>query len=102
MVEIHVTFLKSLAAKSRGLLAHQKASPVLIKTRFGIHTFGMRFPIDVLILNKNDEVVKTAENLKPNRIFIWSLFYDTVVELPAGEITKRNIKIGEKVKLKLI
>ena len=101
MIEIKVKALISLQSKSRGLLGYEKASPVLIKTRFGIHTFGMKFPIDVLILNAKGEIIKMAEHLKPNKIFIWPPAYDTVIELPAGEINKRRIIIGERVKLQI-
>ena len=93
--------VKFLTGKDRivGLLNAKKAYPVMIQTRFGIHTFGMRFAIDVLILDKNNKVVKFSKNLNPNQIFLWNPAFDKVVELPAGEIERKKIKIGSKLKL---
>ncbi len=88
--------------KVSGLLFAKKAYPVLLKTRFGIHTFGMKFPIDVLALDNNLKVVKIVENLQPNRIFLWNPIYDIVIELPSGEVKKQKIKLGQRIKLKLI
>lgn len=101
MVEIKLKILKGLKEKSLGLLFAKKASPVLIQTRFGIHTFGLKFPIDILILDSSNKVIKLKADLKPNRIFLWNPIYSKVIELPAGEIKKRNIKIGDKIEIKL-
>ncbi len=98
MIELRVKLLNG-RSKIRGLLGSKKAYPVLLKTRFGIHTLGMKFPIDVIILDKNNFVVKLAKNLKPNHIFLWNPLYETCIELPTGEIAKRKIVVGEKTKI---
>lgn len=82
-----------------GLINSKKAHPVFFKTRFGIHTFGLKFPIDVLILDKNNKVVKVCKNLKPNRIFLWNPKFFNVIELPAGQIGRDKIKIGDTIKI---
>jgi uncharacterized membrane protein (UPF0127 family) len=99
MIELRVTILKSLKDKSLGLLNSKKAHPISFKTRFGIHTFGMKFPIDVLILNKEGVVIKLRGALKPNRIFIWPPRFDTVIELPSGEISRKGIAVGHAIRL---
>lgn len=99
MVELKVKLLKTWKEKVVGLLNSPKAHPVLLHTRSGIHTFGMKFPIDVLILDRNDKVIKMKKLLTPGNIFLWSPLYDQVVELPAGEIEKNSIKIGDSIKL---
>lgn len=86
-------------SKSIGLLGRKKASPVIFNTRFGIHTFGMRFPIDAVILNKNNEVVSYKKNLVPNRVFVWNPKYEKVLELPKGFISKNKIIKGDKLNL---
>lgn len=68
---------------------------MLLKTRFGIHTFGLKYPIDVLILNKQNYVVAMKEKLKTNRIFVWNIKYETVLELPYGVIKKSITRIGD-------
>lgn len=74
-----------------GLLDRNTKEPLLLKTRFGIHTFGMKFPIDVIILNKSYKVMDLRQNLKPNRIFVWNPRYFIVLELPGGTIKKNHI-----------
>ncbi len=81
------------------MLTAKKAYPVLFRTRFGIHTFGMRFPIDVLVLDSKNVVVVLKKQLNPNRIFIWNPRFDTVIELPEGEIEKLKIQKGSAIKI---
>lgn len=102
MIELKVKLLKTFKDKLLGLINAEKAVPVLINTRFGIHTFGLKFPIDVVILNKDYKVVKISENLKPNKIFLWLPFFNKVIELPKDEVKKLNIKQGSILKLELI
>lgn len=85
----------------KGLMFLNKAENVLLQTRFGIHTFGLRFPIDVLILDNNNRVVKIKKGLKPNRIFLWNIKYDKVIELPNGEVNKNKIETGTSLTLNL-
>ena len=99
MRELHVMILKTWKEKIKGLLFSDKATPVLIQTRWGIHTFGMRYPIDVLVLNKNNQIMKLAKELKPNRIFLWNPFFTTIIELPAGYIEKEKIKQGDVIEI---
>lgn len=87
----------SLLDQSLGLLKYKTPVAMLLKTRFGIHTLGMRYPIDVLVLDKLNRVVAIKENLKPNRIFVWNIKFDTVIELPEGKIAKTNTKLKDKI-----
>lgn len=99
MTELKVKELKNFKDKLTGLINAKKPFAVLIKTRWGIHTFGLKFPIDVLILDKNKRAVKIKINLKPNRILLWPPFFNTVLELPEGSIEKNKIKAGDTIKL---
>lgn len=99
MVILKVRLLKGFLDKSIGLLESAKADPVYFTTRFGIHTYGMKFPIDAIVLDNNNRVMKTAENLKPNRFFFWLPIYNRVVELPAGTVKKLKINNEDIIKL---
>lgn len=96
MTALQVKELKGIR-KAVGLIGKKKAEAVLIRTRFGIHTFGLKFPIDVLVLDKNCKIVKLKENLLPNRIFLWNPKFDSVLELPRGTIRKIGLQIGRKL-----
>jgi uncharacterized membrane protein (UPF0127 family) len=96
---IQVQHLSTISQASIGLLSAKKAYPVYFKTRFGIHTFGMKFPIDVLVLDDKYRTVRMISGLVPNRLFVWPPIYYHVLELPEGYISKNAIGIGEKINL---
>ncbi len=70
-------------------------------TRFGIHTFGMKSPMDVLILDDKMKVVSLKKNFKPNRIFLWNPRYKIVVETKNGAIDKSKTGLGDMLKIEL-
>lgn len=91
---------KNIKEKIIGLIGKEKPETLLIKTRFGIHTFGLKFPIDVLILNSKNQVVKIKKSLKPNRIFLWNPIHDGVIELSQETIDRKKIKINDEIFLR--
>lgn len=72
--------------KVRGLIGNENIYPVYFETRFGIHTFGMKQSIDVLILNNNFQIVIMKKGMKPGKIFFWNLIHFRVIELPVNYI----------------
>lgn|GEM_PF-1530341 len=101
MLKIKAQLFKTHKERALGLIPFEKAFPALFITRFGIYTFGMKFPIDVLILNKENKVVKISENLKPGNLFFWPPKYNKVLELPEGFIKRNKIKTGDKVDVEI-
>lgn len=99
MIKLKVTRLKSLKEKVVGLIGKKEIIPVMFETRWGIHTFGLKFPIDVLILDSQKKVVVLRESLKPNQIFLWNPHYKVVIEMPRGTIKKYKISKGLKIQL---
>lgn len=87
----------SLLDQSLGLLKYKTPVTMLLKTRYGIHTFGMRYAIDVLVLDKLNRVVSINENMKPNNIFIWNIKYENVLELPPNTIKKTETKLRDTI-----
>ena len=90
--------IKKGLGKITGLLGENEAKTVVFDTRFGIHTFFLKFPIDLLVLDDNG-VVKLARTVKPNRIAFWNISFKTVIELPLGTLHKTRTKIGDIVAL---
>ena len=80
--------------KITGLLGKNKAEAMVFETRFGVHTFFLGFPIDLIVLDKTG-VVKLAKTVKPNRIVIWNINFKTVIELPFGTLRKTHTKIDD-------
>lgn len=63
-----------------------------------IHTFGMKFPIDVVFLSRSFRVVKLRENLPPRRIAV-CLCAHSVLELPAGTVQRTGTETGDQLSL---
>lgn len=93
-INLKVKIAKSLYDKMFGMMLAGNKDGLILKTRFGIHTFFMKNPIDVLILD-NQKKVRLIKKIMPNRIFIWNPKFDTVIELPEGSIKKLNIEVGD-------
>lgn len=98
MIELKVKRLTGFA-KVKGLLNAKKAQPILFKTRFGIHTFGMKFPIDVIILDNQNRVVSMSQALNPNRVLFWNPICTSCIELPMGKVKELKIKKGDTIKV---
>jgi uncharacterized membrane protein (UPF0127 family) len=67
----------------------------------GIHTIGMKFPIDVVFLNRGHHVVGLMSGLLPYRISAVHLSGYSVLELPNGTIKKSCTEIGDQFEISL-
>ena len=61
----------------------------------GIHTFGMRFPIDVAYLDSKGRIVRIYHRMAPFRIAALSLKTKSVLELPPGTLAQTNTDVGD-------
>lgn len=99
MITLKVKTLQTLMEKSVGLIGAKRPYPVFFTTRWGIHTFGVKSAIDVLILDSNNHVAVIRHHLPPNRFLFWNPIYDRVIELPPGTIAKKNIAVRNQIAL---
>lgn len=67
----------------------------------GIHTIGMKFPIDVVFLNRDHQVLGLMSGLVPYRVSAVHLRGYSVLELPNGTIKKSCTEIGDKLEISL-
>lgn len=98
-IEIHnnINEASTFSDKLLGMLKKSNLGGLIFKTRFGVHTFFLKNPIDVIILDKDYRVVKLA-TLKPNRFFFWNPKHNYVLELPEGTIKRTKIEAGNFLK----
>ncbi len=85
--------------RMRGLLGKrglESGEGLLIRPAPSIHTFFMRFPIDVVFLSRQGEVLKVAERVPPWRARSCRHSY-AVLELAAGEAGRRGIAVGDRL-----
>lgn len=79
----------SLFSRTKGLLGRKslpEGEGLWIKRCNSIHTAFMKFPIDVLFVDKDLKVIHMYENLKPWRITRLHFRATSVIELPAGTL----------------
>lgn len=86
--------------RAKGLLGRktlQYGEALVLKRCNSIHTFFMKFPIDVVFIHKNGTVLKIMSNIKPGRLspIIWKAAH--VIEFPAGFVTHELICQGDIV-----
>jgi uncharacterized membrane protein (UPF0127 family) len=65
----------------------------------GIHTIGMLFPIDLIFLSKEKEVIHVEEHVRPFRISAVSLRAMSVLELPAHTIFRTGTQVGDRLEI---
>jgi len=90
-------FTRSIGLLSKKSLLSNEG--LIIKPCCSIHTFFMKFEIDVLFVNKQNEVVALYENVKPWRILPIHQTSHYVIELQSGTITAKNISKGDLIQI---
>jgi uncharacterized membrane protein (UPF0127 family) len=92
------------AARRTGLLKHaslEKGDGLWIAPCEAVHTFRMRFPIDVLFLSKQKKVLKVRSDMGPRKIAI-SLLAHSVLELPAGTVESTGTQAGDELEFQKV
>jgi uncharacterized membrane protein (UPF0127 family) len=65
-----------------------------------VHTAFMRFPLDLIFLDRAGRVLKTSQEVKPWRIrAAWLAF--GVVELATGSVARSGTRPGDVIELRL-
>ena len=88
-------------ARMRGLLGRRSLASgegLLLRPASSVHTFFMRFPIDLVFLSAGGEVLKVDGSVPPWRMAA-ARGAKAVVELPAGEAARRGIRPGSSLEL---
>jgi hypothetical protein len=70
-----------------------------IKPSRGVHTIGMLFPIDLIFLGKENEVVGVEEYLRPFRISKVSFKASSVLELPPHTLYRSKTQVGDRLEI---
>jgi uncharacterized protein len=65
----------------------------------GVHSWGMRFPIDVLYLDRDKVVVHVQEDLKPWRFAPVRSKAASVLELPEKTLRTTGTSVGDKIEI---
>lgn len=87
------------AKRRTGLLKHdclRKGEGLWIAPCEAVHTFGMKFPIDVVYLNRKKKVLKIRSSMKQRRVSA-CLRAHSVLELPAGMAAETDTVMGDQL-----
>ena len=83
-----------------GLLNRKEFSQgeaLVINPCSSIHTFFMRFAIDVVFIDRKNKVMRSISNLKPWRLSGICFSAVFCIELPTGTIEKAHINPGDTI-----
>ena len=82
-------------------LMGRKALPndagLLLKPSSSIHTAFMRFPIDIVFLDRSLRVVKVVPELKPFRVSVAFGGAHSALELNAGAAAQAGVETGDQL-----
>lgn len=89
-------------SRFRGLMGKHELLPgsgLLIIPCKSIHMLFMKFPLDIIFINRDNVVVYIVEGIKPWRVSKIIKNAHSVLELPVGSIKILNTKLGDRIEL---
>jgi len=95
-----VTVADSIVGRLIGLLGKRSLNPdsgVWIVPANAIHTVGMLFTFDLVLVDKDLKVVGLRELIRPFRITRPNFRAESVIELPAHSIFKSRTEVGDQL-----
>src|SRR5438445_2144080 len=99
-LSFRVTVADSVLGRLVGLLGRRSLKPdsgVWIVPANAIHTVGMLFSFDLVLIDKNFKVVGLRELVRPFRITLPEHKAESVLELPAHSIFRSRTQIGDQL-----
>ena len=100
IIASQVAWAGTSAERRRGLLGRDSLAPeeglYLVPCEW-VHTFGMRFPIDIAFLHRDGRVLALHHALKPKRLSKLVFRAEGVLELAAGRLRDTKTCIGDVI-----
>ena len=100
-----VKWARDPLARTRGLIGQRRLEPggALIIERGGgqVHTFGMRYALDVVFCDERWLVLHVVRGLRPRRMTRWVRGCRYVVELRAGALPQ-DLGAGNRLELRSV
>src|SRR6186997_815580 len=104
IVASNIAVADTRATRAVGLLSRDGLNPgeaLWIVPSRGVHTWGMRFTIDVLALDDAGKVIDCVSNLRPWRVRLPRRGTAGVLELPAGTLAASHTSLGDQILIEL-
>jgi len=90
----------SIVSRLVGLLGKKSLNPdsgVWIVPANGIHTVGMMFTFDAVMIDKDFKVVSVREMVKPFSVILPKRHAESVIELPAHTVFRSRTEVGDQL-----
>ena len=101
IVSQHYILCNSLLSQARGMMFRKRPLPLVFEFSRekinALHMMFVFFPIDVIFLDKDKEIVEIKENLRPFSFYNPKNRSRYVVELEKGSIAQSRSAIGDVV-----
>src|SRR5262252_1048895 len=97
-----VELASTRATRRRGLLGRDSLAPsaaLMLTPCVAVHTAFMRFPIDIVFLDRDGYAVKLVSDVPPWRM-AGSRRARTVIEMAAGSLRRHAIAVGDRLYLR--
>ncbi|MDP3768560.1 MAG: DUF192 domain-containing protein [Dehalococcoidia bacterium] len=91
---------RGLVSRTVGLLGRSSLQPgegLVLEPCSSVHTAFMRFPIDVVYVSRDGQVVKVCPDVKPFRLSAALRGARSVLELPTGTIRSTGTLPGDRL-----
>ncbi len=92
-------------ARLRGLIGRPALQPgegLLLPGTKGIHTIGMRYAIDIAVLNQQGYVIHLIHSMHPFRISRVVMHSAMALELPAGLLRQTGTAVGDLIQVSVV
>ena len=92
----------NLLSRIIGLLGRKELKPkeaLILTPCNSVHTFFMRFSIDVIFLDKDNKIIASISRLRPFRISKIYFRGHTVIELPSGTLEAVRVEPGDFLRI---
>lgn len=89
------------AQRAKGLLGRDALAAgegLLFKRCSSLHTFFMRFAIDIAFISKDGKALKLAHAVPPFRVCVAPLRAHYALELPAGSLQASGTKVNDMLR----
>ena len=87
------------AARRRGLIGRTELEGVLVLPVRSVHTFGMRFAIDLAFCDPDGTVLRVVE-MRPNRVSRPCWAARTAIEAPHGAFREWGVQPGDQLEVR--
>lgn len=98
---LHINIANTFAKRFLGLMfkhsLHNRG--IMLSPCNSVHMFFMRFPIDIIFVDREGNIVLSIRELKPWRVspIVKKSYY--VIEMPCGSIDRFNLHEGKRIEI---